>query len=252
MSELDADRHRYRALLKDADDEPKRLALIQLLIEEGAKAKLAAQQKPAAAERLPQSPPFISPARTPRELPSQDAVSAQDTVSANERQGLEETPLLQAAEVASVRFSDLAARLKAHEPERLPQSPPFIPPARTPRELPSQDAVSAQDTVSANERQGLEETPLLQAAEVASVRFSDLAARPKTHAPEPPSIRSEPTSPNDLIDEIAKLLGSRVALAKTAPAAMAPSPSHLPPSGNDIEDPIASQIRAALEKRDRQ
>ena len=185
MSELDADRHRYRALLKDADDEPKRLALIQLLIEEGAKAKLAAQQKPAAAERLPQSPPFISPARTPRELPSQDAVSAQDTVSANERQGLEETPLLQAAEVASVRFSDLAAR-------------------------------------------------------------------PKTHAPEPPSIRSEPTSPNDLIDEIAKLLGSRVALAKTAPAAMAPSPSHLPPSGNDIEDPIASQIRAALEKRDRQ
>jgi hypothetical protein len=34
MSEIDADHFRYRALLKAADDEAKRLALIQLLIEE--------------------------------------------------------------------------------------------------------------------------------------------------------------------------------------------------------------------------
>jgi hypothetical protein len=39
-SELD----RYRALLRDADDEPKRLALIRLLIDEGAQDKFAAKQ----------------------------------------------------------------------------------------------------------------------------------------------------------------------------------------------------------------
>jgi hypothetical protein len=43
---LDADLDRYRALLKDADDEPKRLALIQLLIAEGARDKLAARSNP--------------------------------------------------------------------------------------------------------------------------------------------------------------------------------------------------------------
>lgn len=41
VSEPDADHYRYRALLRDANDEPKRLALIQLLIEEGAREKLA-------------------------------------------------------------------------------------------------------------------------------------------------------------------------------------------------------------------
>jgi hypothetical protein len=41
VSEPDADHHRYRALLRDANDESKRRALIQLLIEEGAREKLA-------------------------------------------------------------------------------------------------------------------------------------------------------------------------------------------------------------------
>lgn len=36
------DYHRYRRLLEEADDEPKRLALIRLLIEERAMARLAA------------------------------------------------------------------------------------------------------------------------------------------------------------------------------------------------------------------
>jgi hypothetical protein len=49
---LEAELDRYRALLKDADDEPKRLALIQLLIAEGArdKNKLAARSNPVETE----------------------------------------------------------------------------------------------------------------------------------------------------------------------------------------------------------
>lgn len=41
MTRSHSDLDRYRELLRDADDEPKRLALIQLLIDEGAKNKLA-------------------------------------------------------------------------------------------------------------------------------------------------------------------------------------------------------------------
>lgn len=46
MQEADQrfDDHRYRRLLEEADDEPKRLALIRLLIEERAMARLAASQ----------------------------------------------------------------------------------------------------------------------------------------------------------------------------------------------------------------
>lgn len=45
MSKSDAkfDYDRYRKLLAEADDEPKRLALINLLIDENAKNKLAGQ-----------------------------------------------------------------------------------------------------------------------------------------------------------------------------------------------------------------
>ena len=53
-SELD----RYRALLRDADDERKRLALIQLLIDEGARDKFAAKQQTAQPVQLPRSLPF--------------------------------------------------------------------------------------------------------------------------------------------------------------------------------------------------
>ena len=46
MSNRDAgfDFHRYRKLLAEADDEPKRLALIDLLVDERARDKLAAQR----------------------------------------------------------------------------------------------------------------------------------------------------------------------------------------------------------------
>jgi hypothetical protein len=46
MSKLDPgfDFDRYRKLLAEATDEPKRVALIKLLVAEGARAKLAAQR----------------------------------------------------------------------------------------------------------------------------------------------------------------------------------------------------------------
>jgi hypothetical protein len=54
---------RYLALLKDAGDEPKRWALIQLLIAEGARDKLAAKSTPLETNPpLPQPLPFRSPA----------------------------------------------------------------------------------------------------------------------------------------------------------------------------------------------
>ena len=63
MSGLDTDLDRYLALLKDANDEPKRWALIQLLIAEGAMDKFAAKSKPVETKPpLPQPLPFESSA----------------------------------------------------------------------------------------------------------------------------------------------------------------------------------------------
>ena len=70
MSEPDADHHRYRALLRAADDEPKRLALIQLLIDEGARDRFAARLKPSKPEPLPEYQRFL-PFAAP--LPAQRA-----------------------------------------------------------------------------------------------------------------------------------------------------------------------------------
>jgi hypothetical protein len=44
---------RYRRLLAEANDEPKRMALIELLVVEGARAKLAAQRLGVGGERMP-------------------------------------------------------------------------------------------------------------------------------------------------------------------------------------------------------
>lgn len=43
---------RYRKLLAEATDEPKRIALIELLVVEGARAKLAAQRLGSSSERI--------------------------------------------------------------------------------------------------------------------------------------------------------------------------------------------------------
>ncbi len=46
------DYDRYRKLLAEANDEPKRVALIELLVVEGARAKLAAQRLRVGGERI--------------------------------------------------------------------------------------------------------------------------------------------------------------------------------------------------------
>jgi hypothetical protein len=71
MRRPDADLDRYLALLKDADDEPKRLALIQLLIAEGARDKLSAKSEPVQTKPppLPQPQPFNLLALTELPLP---------------------------------------------------------------------------------------------------------------------------------------------------------------------------------------
>lgn len=62
MNKADADVDRYRALLKDADDEPKRLALIQLIVAEAARNKLAAESRAIETDsELSQSLPFKLP-----------------------------------------------------------------------------------------------------------------------------------------------------------------------------------------------
>ena len=82
----DVDHYRYRALLKAADDEPKRLALIQLLIREGARDKLAAKSKVAGPETpLPRS--FMLPVPTAEALP-------QEATPSNERERLGKAQIL--------------------------------------------------------------------------------------------------------------------------------------------------------------
>jgi hypothetical protein len=75
-SELD----RYRALLRGADDEPKRLALIQLLIDEGARDKLAAKRQK---EQLPEEPPpLLRQASAHPDVSSREAVFLEGSESA--------------------------------------------------------------------------------------------------------------------------------------------------------------------------
>jgi hypothetical protein len=86
MREPGADLDRYLALLRDADDEAKRLALIQLLIAEGARGKLAAKSAPVETKHtLPQQLPLELPAS--RELPplrSEPLASSLNESSSNE------------------------------------------------------------------------------------------------------------------------------------------------------------------------
>jgi hypothetical protein len=121
MSEPDVDHYRNRALLRASDDEPKRLALIQLLISEGAGDKLAARSKVAKPETpLPQPRPFMLPVPTTEALP-------QESPSSNENERLSEPQISSTAEDISMKFANLAARLRqrAHELESpaLPSQP---------------------------------------------------------------------------------------------------------------------------------
>jgi hypothetical protein len=213
MSEPDVDHYRYRALLKAADDEPKRLALIQLLISEGARDKLAAKSKVAESETpLPQ--PFMLPVPTAEVLP-------QEATPSSQRERIGEDPISSTADDVSMKFTDLAVRpsLRVHELE-LP-AVPSQPPERESDSEPSTEI----------ERQNVVAT--LETATGGSVT----------------SIPPEPSPADDLADKIAKLLSGRAAPRQAQPATAIESSSAAPPSDSETENSIILQIQAALAKQ---
>jgi hypothetical protein len=215
MSEPDVDHYRYRALLKAADDEPKRLALIQLLIGEGARDKLAAKSKVAEPETpLPQPRPFMLPVPTAEALPLEATPSS-------ERERLGEDQISSTADDVSMKFADLAARLSLRVHELESPAFPSHPPERESDSEPSTEI----------ERQNVVAT--LETATGGWVT----------------SIPSEPSPADDLADRIAKLLSGRAAPRQAPPAATIESSSAAPPSDSETEDSIILQIQAALAKQ---
>jgi hypothetical protein len=191
MVEPDADHYRYRALLKAADDEPKRLALIQLLIDEGARDKLAAKTQALKPEEwfpLPQSlPPEVN-----SELTSQAAALPID------RQQLREAAFARTDE-ASMKFASLADRFLS---EAQPGQPPTIPTEPT-MALESSAKVDMPRTV--------------EQVEMRDARQSDLsseATETRSNAVAPSVAPSKDSEANDLADRIAVLLSGRAALVK--------------------------------------
>ena len=206
MSEADADHHRYRALLRDADDEPKRLALIQLLIDEGARDKLAAQLRKSRSEPLFEGPPLLPPVPVHREVPEKPVESA--------TQWPGEAKIAGPAEDAALDSGRLTAR---------PGTSELAPPAlasELPASTPYHDAVTEPPPQSVG-------APL----ETATAGPVVLLA-------------AEPSRPDDPADTIATLASDHAASADAGPVAAMTSPSGTPPAASDVE--IAFRIQAAL------
>ena len=207
MSEPDADHHRYRALLRDADDEPKRLALIQLLIDEGARDRFAARLKPSKPEPLPEYQRFL-PFAAP--LPAQRA--SHEVAGPAPHPWSDQTDLSAAADDAAMDGTDLAARPDILEPE--PPTPPSEPRAPEPHDGPTEPTPQK---IMALER---------------------VTIGPVT------SIPLEPSRPDDLADRVARALSGHAASANAGPVASMASSSGTPPAASDVE--IAARIEAAL------
>jgi hypothetical protein len=281
MSEADADHHRYRALLRDADDEPKRLALIQLLIDERARDRLAVRLKPSRPEPSPEYEPFAAP-----------------------RLWFDEPDRSAAADDAPIDSADWAARPSVSEPE--PPTPPFQPPASGPEptELAPEEMTAAAEKVAVVSAASIpsdssrpddlaDRVARFVSGRVASANAGPVA--PVVSSPGPPlvasdveiaarieaalteltrvhrpqeqlhggearlslpapapsemeAMRSVPTvrtATHDLIERFARLLGKRLA----APAAAIPSVPAAPPFDDEEEDSIVRQIQAALAKQ---
>ena len=208
MSEADADHHRYRALLRDADDEPKRLALIQLLIDERARDRLAVRLKPSRPEPSPEYEPFV-PFAAP--MPAQRLVTSHEVAEPAARLWFDEPDRSAAAADAPIDSADWAARPSVSEPE--PPTPPFQPPAPGPEptELPPQETAAAPESL-------------------AVVRDA--------------STPSEASRPDDLSDRVARFVSGRAASANAGPVASVVSFPGTPPAVSELE--IAAQIEAAL------
>jgi hypothetical protein len=197
LSKPDSELDRYRALLRDADDEPKRLALIQLLIDEGAKDKFATKPTTVEPEPLPQPLPLIPLALT------RPDVSSRDAASPNEVEVLGETSTSPAVDDVSMKIANLAARLKVHEPEPLP--------------LPSKPPVPL-----SNHEPSRQPEPL-NVAEDLDVGQTEQSLSPSSATSEPvfggavESTPSEPLPSDDLVSMIANLLSSPSTPSVTAP-----------------------------------
>ena len=207
MSQADTDHDRYRALLKDADDEPKRLALIQLLIDEKARDKLAAQLKTTRAEPAPEHQPLMPPAPTHREMPQQ-------AVETGARPGPDQINPAATADETGVGLTDLAARPATSEP-----GPPALVLPQPPEPEPSDELA--------------EPTPP-----------NVVAAAEKAIAGPVPSIASEPSRADDLADRVAQLVSARAASANAGPVAPTVSSTGASPTVSEVE--IAARIEAAL------
>ena len=210
MSEADADHHRYRALLRDADDEPKRLALIQLLIDEGARDGLAARRKPSKPEPLPEYQRF---AAFTAPLPAQRGMTPHEVAGPAARPWPYETNLSAAADDAPIDDTDLAARPGIFEPE--PPTPPSQPLAPEPHDGPT------------------EPTPQKIMATLEKVTIGPVT-----------SIPLDLSRPDDLADRVARALSGLAASANAGPVAPMASSSGTPPAASDVE--IAARIEAAL------
>jgi hypothetical protein len=209
MSEPDVDHYRYRALLKAADDEPKRLARIQLLISVGASDKLAAKSIVAEPETPLPLPPVLP-------VPPTEALPQEATPS-NERERPGEAQISTTAHDVSMKFADLAARLslRAHELE----SPSF--PSQPPKPKSYTEPL-------------IESEPQNVAAAFETATGGSLTSTP-----------SESSLADDLADRIAKLLSGRAAPRQAQPADTIELPSDAA-SGSAAENSIASRIQAAL------
>ena len=195
VSEADADHHRYRALLRDADDEPKRLALIQLLIDEGARDNLAARLTRARSEPPFEPPPHMPPVPMHREVPEKPVESA--------TQWPGEVDIAGPADDASLDSGRLTARPGTSE-----LAPPALasePPAPTP----------CHDEV----------TELSPQSVVAPLGTANPVAL----------IAAEPSRPDDLADRVATLVSDHAASADAGPVAAMTSPSGTPPAASDVE-----------------
>jgi hypothetical protein len=206
VNEADADHHRYRALLRDADDEPKRLALIQLLIDEGARDKLAAQRKASRPEPVFERQPVVLPVPMRREV-------AEKAVESGTWRWAAEATIAGPADDASRDPTQLAAR-----PSTSPLAPPVLA-SEPPEPAPYHDEVTEPPPQS-------------------------VAAPLETATDGPVALTAEPSRHDDLADRLATPISGRGASANAGPVAAMASPSAAPPAASDVE--IASRIQAAL------
>jgi hypothetical protein len=219
VNEPGADQDRYRALLKDADDEPKRLALIQLLLAEGAKARIAARAKLVEPDAPPEQP--LHPSLVSMQ-PMEPDLSPPDAALASE--GACETEDPQAAEDAS--SENWAVPPEVGEPE-----PPASEPPKRYSE-PDPENVG-EHFVFENLETGWSLHPTAANAETETAGATS-------------PVVSDPSPAEDIVEMIAKLLSSHPTNVAATTASSAPPP------GEDFVNSIAAQIQAALEKHARQ